>query len=224
MEVQQLGRRSSAARASLWGVALTDAAAVPAGIAYATYLQSLDPAANVDELELVTSESVYALVGLAQLACLVVAAVFFIRWFHLAHRNLAGLSDRPAAHDSRWAIWGFFVPLLNMVRPRQLMREIWSTTSGSWDGNPSRVVGLTRPTDHVNLWWGFFLATCVVSNAVGRATFRATTAQETLWATWATIASDALDVAAVLAALALVRSVTALQRPLLGHAPSGPIA
>jgi hypothetical protein len=221
---QQLIRRSGAAKASLWAVALTDAAAVPAGLAYARYLQSLDPISEVEELELVTSELAYTLVGLAQFAALIIAAVFFIRWFHLAHRNLGSLSDQPAVHDSRWAIWGFFVPILNLVRPQQLMREIWSITSGRWQVEPSRVVGLTRPADHVNLWWGLFLATSFLGNAVGRAAWRATTAQETLLTTWATLFADAFDITAVLVALALVRSVTELQRPLLGHAPTGPAA
>lgn len=205
-------------------VGLTDAAAVPAGFVYARYLQSLDPTALVEEIELVTPELVYALVGLAQLSALIIAAVFFIRWFHLAHQNLGGLSDRPAEHDSRWAIWGFFVPILNLIRPQQLMREIWTVASGRWREEPSRVVGLTQPTDHVNLWWGLFLATSFLGNVVGRASWRATTAQETLWATWATVFADAFDLAAVLVALALVRSVTELQRPLLGHAPLGPAA
>jgi hypothetical protein len=220
--VQQLIRRSGAAKASLWAVALTDAAAVLAGLAYARYLQSLDPISKVEELELVTSELAYTLVGLAQLAALIIAAVFFIRWFHLAHHNLGRLSDQPASHNSRWVIWGFFVPILNLVRPQQLMREIWSITGASWQGQPSRVVGLTQPADHVNLWWGLFLTTGFLGNAVGRFAWHATTAQETLLATWATVFADAFDIAAVLVASALVRSVTELQRPLLGHAPAGP--
>jgi len=207
---------------SLWAVALTDAAAVLAGLAYAGYLQSLDPISKVEELESVTSELAYGLVGFAQGVALIIAAVFFIRWFHLAHRNLGSLSDQPAAHNSRWVIWGFFVPILNLVRPQQLMREIWSITSVRWQGEPSRVIGLTQPADHVNLWWGLFVATGILGNAVGRVALRATTAQETLLATWAVVFSDAFDIAAVLVALALVRSVTELQRPLLGHAPIGP--
>lgn len=223
-EARQLIRRAAAARASLWGVALADAAALPTGLLYARYLQSLDPQAVVEELDLVGLEFAYAIVGLAQFATMIVSAVLFIRWFHLAHLNLGSFSAEPAAHDSRWAIWGFFVPILNLFRPQQLMREIWTLTSRRWQEHPARVVGLSQPSDHVNLWWGFFLATSFMGNAVGRATWRATTAQETLWATWASLVADSFDIAAVLVALALVRAVTELQRPLLGHAPVGPAA
>jgi hypothetical protein len=74
----------------------------------------------------------------------------------------------------------------------------------------------------VNLWWTFFLATGLLGNLVGRASWNAVTAEQTLWATLATLFADAFDIAAVLVALALVRNVTELQRPLLGYAPSGP--
>lgn len=221
---QQFLRRSGAAKAGLWGVALTDAVAIPAGLIYARYLQSLDPTAVIEELELAASELAYALVGIAQLAALIIAAVLFIRWFHLAHRNLASLSDQVAIRDSRWTIWGFFVPILNLIRPQQMMREIWTITSDRWQEEAARVVGLTRPSDHVNLWWGLFLATSFLENVLARVTWQATTAQETLWATWATLFADAFDIAAVVVALLLVRSVTELQRPLLGHAPLGPSA
>ena len=193
---QQLVRRSGGARASLWGVALTDAAAIPAGLIYAEHLGSLAPITVVEQLELVTSELVYGLVGLAQVAAMILAAFFFIRWFHLAHSNLSCLADEPSSYASRWAIWGFFVPILNLIRPQQLMREIWTITSGRWQQQPSRVVGLTRPSDQVNLWWGLFLVTNLIANAVGRVSWSATTAEETLWATWATVFSDAFDIAA----------------------------
>ena len=220
----QLARRSRASAACLWAVGITDAAAVPAGFFYATYLNSLPPGSVVEELEFVPSEVAYALVGISQLAALILAAVFFIRWFHLAHLNLSLFSDNATAYSSRWAIWGFFVPILNLVRPQQVMREIWDRTSRRWDQETARVVGLLRPADRVNVWWGFFLTTSFLGNAVGRIAFRATTAQETLHATWVTLFADALDIAAVAAALVVVRSVTELQRPLLGHAPSGPAA
>ena len=221
---QRWTRRSRAARVGLWGVALTDAAAIPAALAYAQYLTSLDPNAVVEELDLAASELVYSLVALAQLAALIIAGVFFIRWFHLAYLNLESFSDQPLTYSSSWTIWGFFVPVLNLFRPYQLMREIWTRTSARWQEDTYRVGGLPRPTDHVNLWWGLFLATSFLGNAVGRATWRATSVQEILGATWATLFADLFDIAAVVAALALVRSVTELQRPILGDAPTGPFA
>ncbi|MFI5216384.1 MAG: DUF4328 domain-containing protein [Candidatus Limnocylindria bacterium] len=170
------------------------------------------------------SELAYALLGLAQAVALISAAVFFIRWFYLAHRNLGSISVRPATYDSRWAIWGFFIPILNLLRPQQVMREVWTTTSEKWLEEPSQVVGLTHPSDFVNLWWGFFVATSILGNWASRAELRAVTAQETLWATWGSAFANGFDIAAVFAALALIHGATELQRPLLRHVVAAPAA
>ncbi len=218
---RQLIRRSGLAKAGLWSVIATDAFAVSAAVSYAGYLKSLPPGAVIDELELVPSETAYGLAGLAQLVAMIFSAVVFIRWFHLAHRNLAGLSEEPAAYSSRWAIGAFFVPILNLIRPYQLMREIWALTSREWDRDPSRVIGVARPADPVNLWWGLFLLTSLIGNAVSRLSWRAATAQDTLTATWVTVFADVFNIGAAFAALAVIRAVTELQRPLLDRGLGG---
>lgn len=216
---ERLAGRARAAILSLWCVAIADAAAVAAGVAYTAYLRSLDSHSIVADLDLDRSELAYSLAGLAQGIALIATAVLFIRWFHLAHSSLGAFSDEPRDHDSRWAIWGFFVPILNLVRPYHVMREIWTVANRKWKDEPSWVVGLQPPSDRVTLWWTLFLTTSFLGNGVARAAWRADTAQETLWATSATIFADAFDILAVVAAVALVRSITGIQSPLLDRAP-----
>jgi hypothetical protein len=196
-------------------VGVTDAAAIVAAIPYIGYLRTLPADSVFANLAMVTSEGFYALAGLAQLVAILVAAVFFIRWFYLVHSNLRQLSDEPTKYSTQWTIWGFFVPLLNLIRPQQVMREVWAMSHRAWNGDPSRVADRQQPKDRVNLWWGWFLSTCILGNVVGRIAWRAVTAQDTLIATWLTLASDAVDIIAVIVAIALVSCITDLQRPLL---------
>jgi hypothetical protein len=205
-------------------VAACDVAAVVSGAFYARHLASLPPRTIIDELELAPAELAYVVVGVAQLAALLVAAVFFIRWLRRAYGNLEALAEAPLRFDPRWAIWGWFVPFLNLVRPQQVVREVWDVCEAAWQRMPDRVVGLARPPDHVNLWWGLFLATSALANGVGRLSMHAEDARENLYAAFATMGSDAFDVIAALVAVRLVLAVRDLQRPLLGHAPQGPSA
>jgi hypothetical protein len=207
--------RSRLAIGGLWAVVLADLAAVVTGVGSARHLSTLPSDAIAAELELVPSELFYALAGVAQLAALVVTAVFFIRWFRSAHEALPRLSGEATAYDSRWTLWGFFVPILNLIRPQQLMREIWETTTWVRVEQPQRILGAPVPPDRVNLWWGLLLATGFAGNVVGRAAWKASTVEETLHTTWLTVGTDALDVVAALVAISLVRAVTELQRPLL---------
>jgi len=221
---EKLVRRSRATTVSLWGVGITNAAALVTGVFFSSYLQSLESSAVIEELEFVGFTIAYGIVGLAKLIALMIAGVFFIRWFYLAHQNVSRLDGSRPKHHSWWSIWGFFVPVINMFRPQQLMREVWTITSGKWEAEPSRVLGRKRPSDCVDLWWGTFLATNFLGNSVTLASWRATTAHEILLATWATLFADVFGIVAVLVAVTLVGNVTALQRPILGNLPTETVA
>jgi len=209
-----LVRRARAVIVAFWGVAATNVVGIVAGFMLSNLLRSSDGAAVSADGGVFGIEGAYGIAASAKLVALIVAGILFLWWFYLAHQNLRRFDGQPPAHHSQWAIWGFFVPVLNVLRPQQLMREIWSITSEQWKRSEN-VRDLQRPTDWVNLWWGLFLATGTLGNFVSLAALRATTVDEQLFATRATIFTDAFGVVAVFVAVLLVRNVTALQRPLL---------
>ena len=211
----ELAGRSRAASIGLLTVVIANGVALLAGIVLSGHLQSIEPTAIVADLESVDSELAYKIAGLAKVVALVIAAIFFLHWFHFSYRSLSRIAPNAANYDPRWAVWSFFVPLINLFRPQQLMRELWSAYSAKWDDEPERVAELKRPTDLVNLWWGFFLTTSSFGNMVTMAAWRVTTAHDQLQLTRGILFTDAFGIAAALIAVALVRNVTALQRPIL---------
>jgi hypothetical protein len=68
--------------------------------------------------------------AVALFATYLVGGVLFITWLFRAHR-----SDRmhweQLRHGSGWAIGGWFVPILNLVRPLQLVLDLRRGASGS---------------------------------------------------------------------------------------------
>jgi hypothetical protein len=198
---------------------LSDIAAVVSGIPYFDYLRSLPPGAVVAELDLVVSEAVYALTSVAQLIAVIAAAVFFLRWFYSAYRNVEALAGHATKHDARWAIWGFFVPILWFFRPFQIMREIWDQTSRRWAAEPSRVTGRPIPADRVTLWWTLCVIVSLLNDIPAWLSFRAEGAAAVATATAWFVVTDALEIPAAVLAIMVVRGVTDLQEPLLDAVP-----
>jgi hypothetical protein len=89
---------------------------------------------------------------LGQTGTFVVTGVLFVVWLFQAHR-----SDRMQTdfleRGSGWAIGGWFVPVLGMWRPRQMVQDVRHGATGGQPGPTS-----TR----VNLWWTAYLA-CFVT-------------------------------------------------------------
>ncbi|MFN8189481.1 MAG: DUF4328 domain-containing protein [Nocardioidaceae bacterium] len=88
-----------------------------------------------------------SVVSLSGIAAVLVVGVLFITWLFLAHRSDA-MNPAELHHASGWAIGGWFVPFLNLVRPYQMVQEVQRA---------SRPGGTNHPL--VLAWWLTFLTT-----------------------------------------------------------------
>lgn len=97
-----------------------------------------------------------SIVWTAQLAILAITAAAFLTWLHRVRVNVRALGVRRLAYARHWTVLGFLVPLLNLLRPYQVVREIWQA-SDPCTGDPMawKVVAAPR---RIALWWGLFVA------------------------------------------------------------------
>ncbi len=92
--------------------------------------------------------------NIAVAVSVIVAAVLFIRWFSETYNSLAEID--AAVHPPHWALLGWFVPGLNLIRPPQIMGEL--TNQFSAGRRPKRA----RWTRQLWLWWGLAVAGVVI--------------------------------------------------------------
>lgn len=70
------------------------------------------------------------LANLAVPAAVLVGGAAFVWWFHRAYSNLAAASGGTATRFRPiWAVVGWVVPLLNIVRPPQIMSDLTARSS-----------------------------------------------------------------------------------------------
>lgn len=89
------------------------------------------------------------IVGLLQFVLVVAGAVVFIRWLHTAYENVDVVAPGVRRYGHEWAIWGWFVPVLNLGRPKQVVNDVWragGTTAE--DSEPGRLL---------LAWWAFWI-------------------------------------------------------------------
>ena len=92
----------------------------------------------------------------AQLLAVAITAVTFLTWLHRVRVNVRALGARRLAYRREWTVLGFLVPVLNLFRPDQVVREIWQASDPS-TGDPMawKVVAAPR---RIAVWWGLFVA------------------------------------------------------------------
>ena len=114
-------------------------------------------------------QALRALVSGLHALVLIGVIVAFLMWFYRVHKNLPALRATNLEYKSGWAVGGFFVPFLNLVRPMNVMREVWYWSDPSAfgcdpssDDLPVRNRNATPPL--IGWWWAFFLLTNFAAN------------------------------------------------------------
>lgn len=153
-----------------------------------------------------TADSRQANLALLQLLVFLVTAIVFIVWFRRAYRNLGPLGASWLRFKPGWATGGWFVPIFNAVRPKEIANDIWRVSDPDL---PPALDGpaLGRPVAPVvNLWWFAF----IVSAALGRAAFRVDTdtLDQIASATRLYLVGDVWDIFLSALALVVVKQIT----------------
>lgn len=167
---------------------------------------------TLGEEEISAADLMQGLVGLAQFFVYLTTIVLFIMWLHRSYKNLYAFGLQTE-HSPGWAIGGWFVPFLNLVRPYQIVKETWTKSdpavgfSGGYaDAGPG-----ARSATLVGVWWGSWLVSNVVDNIYGRIVFAAETAEQLANAAMLGVVSDVLTVVAAVLAFLVVSAIDRMQ-------------
>ncbi len=95
----------------------------------------------------------------SQATLLAATAVAFMTWLYRCRANLRAFGTRHLRFSRNWAIFGFLLPVVNLVRPYQVTREVWQASDpGTTD--PFEWSRL-RPPLLLRAWWGTFVGFAV---------------------------------------------------------------
>jgi hypothetical protein len=133
--------------------------------------------------------------------------ISFLLWFHRAYRNLPALGAIGLKYSPAWAVGAFFVPLLNLVRPFQIMREIWqvsTATAGRWV-NVNWEAGSLPPV--LIGWWGTWWGYIMFGRMAGQLSQSGTDYSMAIWADRLTIVTCMAGLVAAVLFIRIIREV-----------------
>jgi len=149
------------------------------------------------------------LVAIIYAIMMIVSAVFFIRWFRRAYYNLHQLSKR-LQYSEGWAAGAWFVPIMNLFRPFQIMSEMVNETRSILVAR--NLIDKSKLTSGViGLWWTLWIVNNMFANFDLRYSLRVETIDQYLNSSLFGMISNILGVFAVLAAIRVVKMYSAVE-------------
>jgi hypothetical protein len=208
VEFRPVRERAKWAIVALVAVAVLDVVAVWSGLDRYDLLGRIADGGNFTLAEATSSDDRQTAIALLQILALIFGGLFFIRWFLDAYRNVNALGG-SRDFTEKWAGWAWFVPFLNLWRPKQIANDIWRASDPEHANETPRddapVWGV------LTLWWAFWLAANFASQIAARIAFRGDSAESLRNATAAYLVGDSIDIVAAVLAIVVIRRITARQ-------------
>lgn len=171
---------------------------------YSTWLeiQLLQQAASgvsITQAQAAANDSRQAVLGLLYLGSLLVTAVLFLRWVYLSNKNAHTLINGNMQSSPGWAVGWFFIPIANLWKPYQAVREIFEAS------HPEKNKKDTVRPEVVPAWWGLTLTNVALGRIFFReASFSGSSIEEVLNFSWYLFFSDIISALTGIAILVMV--------------------
>ena len=107
-----------------------------------------------------------SMLGIIHLIAYVISGITFIMWFRRAYFNLHQKVNY-LAHSEGWAAGSWFVPIVSLYRPYQIMKEIYVETKEIFTKK-----GLSEKVDYSTSYLGWWWTLWIISAFVGQFVFR----------------------------------------------------
>lgn len=114
-----------------------------------------------------TPEQIQNIIHVGVLLSTITCCIIFLLWFKREYHNLHAINPK-LKYKEAWAIWSWFIPIINLWRPYQIMKEIYihATTTEKKEIHPEEEEIITTPV--IDLWWLLWLASNVLSQVNNR--------------------------------------------------------
>lgn len=89
------------------------------------------------------------------LTCTLPIMLVFFRWLYVMYKNLYALGLEGVEYSPGWAVGWFFVPIMNLFRPVQVIGELWR---GSQPGTNAETWTEERVPSFIVVWWVVWVA------------------------------------------------------------------
>ena len=150
------------------------------------------------------------LIALLELPLRIACVVLFLVWLHRAYSNLIPLKAQNLEFTPAWAVGWWFIPFLNLVRPFQVVRELYNESDPAVDPETgySYVPGGTPMI--VGLWWVTFVL-AGISHRIGDALYGSGDLPSSEYFPLALLVAGALSAVSAVAAILVVSGVNKRQ-------------
>lgn len=195
-------KRAKLAQLFIWLVMFLDIISIfPSYLQY-NLLKSLQNNEEVTEQMLNSNDTREQIIGILYLIIFITSAVTFIQWFRRAYYNLNVRTN--CSHSEGWAAGSWFVPIISLFRPYQIMKEMWGKTTNLIKSKTSDIV--ENSTMIIGLWWTLWIISNYIGKYVLKTAFKAESIENFINSTLADMIMSIIGIPLAILTVTIIKS------------------
>ena len=213
IEIWDNSRRAKAVLYVFWALTGVTILGIVSGYWELQLLEKVQLSGFVDENEANASDLRQGVISLAQMGLYVASAVVFLRWFRRAYGNLHRIGINHLEHSESMALWSWFIPIIFLFRPVQIMNEIWDETQEKikkYDASYTAKKG----GGIILSWWILFLISHFVGRYLLKTAFEQDTIDQLIESSQAALLSDILQIPEAILVMVIVYKLSQMETKL----------
>ena len=169
--------------------------------------------ANIDLDTLRNSDFLRVIINSVNFIVLILSMVFFIMWFRRAYYNLHELPWHNARYTEGWAAGSWFIPIISLYWPYQIMIDIWRGTQNAIRER----FGEPQPSTLVGWWWALFITNNFFAYIVAFANRDNNDLDGLILGTKIEFFGEFITIAAIIVAIRMIQQTSNFEKELLVH-------
>ena len=169
---------------------------------------------EISETEIEKYEASVRILVISEIAIIILVIIFFFIWLNNAYKNIYTMKIQSIEYTPNWAVGWFFIPILNLFRPFQIIRELWKASNPEYMPNEG-ISWKSQNTEKIIIFfWTFYLISEIFLRGVIKLSeLRETdTAEEMLRSCRITLFQQILYIISAILLIKIVRTITIMQK------------
>jgi hypothetical protein len=109
------------------------------------------------------------LIAIFQIPAYVFSVTMFLIWLYRVYTNLPPLRSDNNEFTPGWAVGWWFIPIANMIKPFQAVRNAWAESDPYVDQEAGFLSGVqSGAPGYMALWWAAWIIANIVNNVLSR--------------------------------------------------------
>ncbi|MCC9070408.1 DUF4328 domain-containing protein [Flavobacterium sp. F-65] len=212
-ELRPNGQRAKNAILLIWIVLAINVVSLVSNLLQYNLLHTVGNGGFITPDEANANDSTQQIIAIIFLIVYIISAVTFIQWFRRAYYNLHLKVGHYLSHNEGWAAGGWFVPIVCLYRPIQIMRELYDDTALYLSGKGIKTdKNLTNKA--LTPWWTLWIVSSIMGQFIYRYDAVATSIDELINSTIANIIMDIIGIPLALITIKIIKDYSQVE-PLL---------